>query len=197
MIIISIYNIGLFHVFNYYIFNSQLYNWRFLLINFNAIFIYLTIYSFILYRQRSLTLQNNAFESFKNIIENILPKQPAIQINSSIKNIITIEDHQICIDELTYIMSDNVYQELFIENQNKKSKILIRCTLGQIETLLKEHPQFIRCHRSYIINSNYIETLEGNSRQQFFKIKNSNVKIPISCSFNDKILERFTSLAKW
>ncbi len=59
--------------------------------------------------------------------------------------------------QLMLIKSANNYIEVIYKQNEKVNKKLIRNTLKTTERLLKKFPEMIRCHRSCIINKNYIE----------------------------------------
>jgi len=99
-----------------------------------------------------------------------------------IKDSIFIKDKgaykKINFNEILYIKSDHVYIEI---NMFHKKKHIIRCSLNDI--LIKLSDSFIRVHRSFIINSNYLQQLDQSS------LKIGNVLIPISKKYRQTILE--------
>lgn len=83
------------------------------------------------------------------------------------------EFHQkILINDISYIKSDNVYLELHCK---ENSKHLLRSTLKSFIEKLPE--SFLQCHKSYIINLNYVGAFNTK-----FVIVNTK-KIPISSQF--------------
>jgi DNA-binding LytR/AlgR family response regulator len=56
------------------------------------------------------------------------------------------------LDDLLYIRADDHYLELITKNK----KEITRGSLKEIATQLP--PNFIRCHKSYIVNTNLIKT---------------------------------------
>lgn len=85
-------------------------------------------------------------------------------------------------DDIVFISSDNIYQEIICFENNKITKTMVRNTMSNIVEKLSTFPNFFKCHRSYIINTNFIESLEGSTQKCFFTIKYSNEKIPVSRS---------------
>lgn len=58
----------------------------------------------------------------------------------------------------------------------EKQKIVVHSTMKHFEELLARYPYFLRVHKSYIINLNYISEVDGNSiriREQFITIGNT------------------------
>mgnify|MGYP000303676348 CR=1 FL=1 len=96
---------------------------------------------------------------------------------------------KIAIENLVYIKSQSNYACFFVyENDLLKEKIL-RITLKKLEEQLTGYKDFYRCHKSYIINSNYINNLEGNARGYQLLLSVSATKIPVSRSFPRELLK--------
>ena len=109
---------------------------------------------------------------------------------------ITIEDLDIVLDKVLYIVSENVYQEFVCLGNNGIEKRLTRKTLTFIEKVLDPYPNFIRCHRSYIVNLNKVREIRGNSRQQYLITDFTKEKITISRNLSTKILSQFKAINK-
>jgi len=92
-------------------------------------------------------------------------------------------------DDLVYISSQGNYASFFIqENTNLKEKIL-RVTLTKIDTELKDYVNVIRCHKSYIVNVNFIKDISGNARGYLLKSDIIPFSIPVSRSFSKQSLK--------
>lgn len=65
--------------------------------------------------------------------------------------------HKVKIEDIYYIKSDNIYIEVFVKNDQK---FLIRNTLK--EFIKKLPSSFFKCNKSYIINSNEINSFSMN-----------------------------------
>ncbi len=85
-------------------------------------------------------------------------------------------------DDIFYIKSDNNYLELF----TAKKKYVLRMSL---EKFLEENENhnFIRIHRSYVVNTLKIDAING----QYVIIGNE--KFPLSRSYKQEVLESFSS----
>jgi two-component system LytT family response regulator len=57
------------------------------------------------------------------------------------------------IDEIVYMKADNSYTELY---NSKDEKFVVSRTLKNFEDILKDNPKFIRVHKSYLVNSDFI-----------------------------------------
>lgn len=76
-----------------------------------------------------------------------------------------------------------------------KDKFLTYITLGEIAKTLLIHPQFIQVHRSYIINYNHIESIEGNMIKMI-DVQTINIGEHYRKAFNDFIGYRVIKGAK-
>lgn len=81
-------------------------------------------------------------------------------------------NQKVLINDISYIKSDNIYLEL---HSYEGLTYLLRSTLKSFITKLPE--SFIQCHKSYIINSNYITAFNT----KFVIVKDT--EIPISSQF--------------
>lgn len=65
--------------------------------------------------------------------------------------------HKVRIEDIYYLKSDNIYIEIFVKNNQK---FLVRNTLKEF---IKKLPScFFKCNKSYIINSNEIDSFNMN-----------------------------------
>jgi hypothetical protein len=103
------------------------------------------------------------------------------------------ESFSLSLDALLYVTSeDNYIKVYFIENNEIRNKLL-RYSLSKIESDNQDIDQIVRCHKSYIINKNKIESICGNSGGYKIKLKDYNVLIPLSRKWNSN-LSALTSL---
>lgn len=139
-----------------------------------------------------ITAFNSKLEDWKQSIASQkiaeTPKEEIISIDNNGKNV------EIKPKNLLYIVSDNVYQEIISIDGEKTTKALVRNTMGNIEKSLAEYKTFLRCHRSYIVNTGKITSIVRKSRQYYFVLDKTNEKIPISRNAENTILENFSGL---
>ena len=79
--------------------------------------------------------------------------------------------------------SQGNYVEISFFDDENTAKKLIRTTLKEIEKNLSEHKNFIKVHRSYIVNTELIEKSTGNSQGINLYIKNSDIVVPVSRNY--------------
>lgn len=95
-----------------------------------------------------------------------------------IKNHIVLKDKtKVYISDLMYIKSEDHYLNIFTSNGKNH---IVRGKLSDIKEELP--PNFIQCHRSYLVNSNFIKQKSYNSLKLLEK-----TEIPVSRSFKDEI----------
>lgn len=97
------------------------------------------------------------------------------------KDFIILKDKsKVYVEELMFIQSDGHY--LRVHLHNKKDNFV----RGKISTIIEElPPNFIRCHRSYIINENYIEKILTNS----LRLTDGN-DVPVSKKYREIINQK-------
>jgi DNA-binding LytR/AlgR family response regulator len=84
-----------------------------------------------------------------------------------------------CSDLILLKAQDN-YVQLFVLEDGKPGKKLIRNTMKQCAQNLVNFPCFFRCHRSYIVNLDSIETMQGNAQGLKLKLKSIDETVPVS-----------------
>jgi heme/copper-type cytochrome/quinol oxidase subunit 4 len=95
--------------------------------------------------------------------------------------------------DLVYISSQGNYASFFIrKNTDLKEKIL-RVTLTKIDTELQDYTSIIRCHKSYIVNVNFINSIHGNARGYLLKSDVIPFDVPVSRSFSKQSLKSLLS----
>lgn len=109
---------------------------------------------------RYLKIQINQLsehESKDKIIEEPVSeeKDTLIEFESENKS----EYFHLLLNQLILIKSANNYIEVFYKQNEKVNHRLIRNTMKNTEQLFSKYPSLIRCHRSCIVNKNYIEKI--------------------------------------
>ena len=95
------------------------------------------------------------------------------------------------INSLLFIRSANNYIEVFWKEKNAIKNQLIRTSMLKAEELMKNFEFVLKCHRSYIINVNHVEQIEGNSRGYKLFYNKINFSIPVSKTYKEKFKELF------
>jgi len=87
---------------------------------------------------------------------------------------------RILVSEVVYIKSADNYVEVGYMEDKEFKKRMIRNTLKNIEKQLKEFNNFVRTHRSSIVNIQYIKKLNKNFNSYWLTLENIEETIPVS-----------------
>jgi hypothetical protein len=122
---------------------------------------------------------NKKLKEHKSILEKI------VHFNSDYQK----DSLAIKISSLLFIRSANNYIEVFWKDGDGIKNQMVRCSMSNAEEIVKEHKFIFKCHRSFIVNINYIERFEGNSQGYRLFFENVNFPIPVSKSSASKLQE--------
>lgn len=109
-----------------------------------------------------------------------------VMIESENKN----ESMKIELDDLICIKSEANYAMVYIKNENKTKSKLVRNSISKIASQLGPFNSIERCHRSYIVNFDAVETVSGNARNLNLHIPALDFTIPVSRDFPREIISR-------
>lgn len=126
-----------------------------------------------------------ADELSKKLKENKSIQDKIVYFNSDYQK----DSLAIKVNLLMVVRSANNYIEIFWKEGDAIRNQLVRSSMMAAEETLREHKFIIKCHRSYIININYIEKIEGNSQGYKLFIENLNFPVPVSKSSVDRLKE--------
>lgn len=118
----------------------------------------------------------NRNKKYRELVTIIEEEKHSIAEKVSRKNIVLNNKMKLYLDEIKYVKSDRNYVEFYVNDK----KIIDRNKLSSVMKLLP--PNFIKVHRSYIINKNYIK-----SHTSTVIILEPNIEIPLSRSYKGKI----------
>jgi hypothetical protein len=93
------------------------------------------------------------------------------------------------VSTLLFIRSANNYIEVFWKEGNTVKNQMVRCSITYAEEVVKEHKFIFKCHRSFIVNINFIDRFEGNSLGYKLFFENIDFPIPVSKSSASKLQE--------
>ena len=120
-------------------------------------------------------------------------KNAKLEVNLPLKIVIISsennkESFSIEVEKLVYITSEGNYASFFIIENNELKEKILRVTLIKIESFLKDYDFIIRCHKSYIVNTKYVNKVTGNARGYLLKCNILDFYIPVSRKFSKKSL---------
>ena len=114
----------------------------------------LALYSFIRWKKVDRTKRILALEKEKaeRATKETSDELETVKKKSIIEHIVLKNKSKVYLDDLLYIRADDHYLELITKNKKETT----RGSLKEIATQLP--PNFFRCHKSYIVNTNMIKT---------------------------------------
>ena len=93
------------------------------------------------------------------------------------------------VNTLLVIRSADNYIEVFWKEGDAIKNQMVRCSMTLAEEAVKEHKFIFKCHRSYMVNINYIDRFEGNSQGYKLFFENLSFPIPVSKNLVGKLQE--------
>ncbi len=98
-------------------------------------------------------------------------------------------------DQLRYVESVGNYVDVYWLHTGVLQKTVLRSTLKEIEATLASYPDFLRCHRAFLINLRAVSHADGNARGYQLTLTDVPNRIPVSRSFVDTFDARFDTVA--
>ncbi|WP_299685280.1 LytTR family DNA-binding domain-containing protein [uncultured Dokdonia sp.] len=134
-----------------------------------AVLVFIIYLSLKRFKKRSLELEGEQSEAIKQLqeLKNIVTKD----------YIVLKDKTKVYISDLTYIKSEDHYLRVFLADGKQN---FVRGKLSQISDELP--PNFKRCHRSYIVNENYIK-----QRTVSFVVMQDATQIPVSRTYKSNL----------
>lgn len=83
---------------------------------------------------------------------------------------------------IVYLCSNDNYVTIVAMNGDTQFKKTIRGTLKSAESELRKNSRFIRCHKSYIVNLDYVDRITGHNQNLKIRLKPGGTDIPVSRS---------------
>jgi len=90
---------------------------------------------------------------------------------------------------LMLVRSADNYVEMIYRDDDVIKQKLLRNTLKNLQQQLKKYPEFVRCHRTCIVNSSFILNLTNSYKGHHLKILDYEEEIPVSRQYIINIKE--------
>ena len=92
----------------------------------------------------------------------------------------TAPDFSIIPSSIIYVESVGNYSNVYyIDNEHISSRTL-RSTIKQLKEELRDYSFIVQCHRAFLVNLMYVESLEGANNRFFINLFSLDKKIPLS-----------------
>src|SRR5690625_2682368 len=103
------------------------------------------------------------------------------------------EKLQLTPEELLYITNADNYVAVYYRTNDSVKQTLLRATLKKIDRQL-DHPQVLRCHRSYIVNLTQLVNITGNASGYLLTLRGSDSEIPVSKTYAGEVMRQVENL---
>ena len=90
---------------------------------------------------------------------------------------------------ITLVRSANNYIEVFWKEDKAVKSQMVRCSLTKAEEILKDYKFVFKCHRSYMVNINHIDKIEGSSQGYRLYFEKVDFPVPVSKIYVHKLKE--------
>lgn len=92
--------------------------------------------------------------------------------------------------KIIYLCSNDNYVTIVTIKDNVQNKNTIRGTLKSAEYELRKNNRFIRCHKCYLINLDFVEKISGRQQNMKIRLLPSGIEIPVARSKSNEVLKR-------
>ncbi len=107
----------------------------------------------------------------------------------------TGDDIEVDVSQIAYIEATQNYLNVYVRQEQGLQRRMIRNTLKEIKSVLKAYPDFIQCHRSFLVNMEYVEDVKGNSQGLILHLDHSNTHtVPVSRTYVSVIRHKMEAL---
>lgn len=151
--------------------------------------------------QRVLRIARSVIKSNENTPTQAAPKTPANEpIVTDNPDIVNLNDYTgalkftVKLENIYYIKAEGNYVNVFYNNKGGISSFVLRNKIQAIEDAFAGTP-LMRCHRTYIVNSNNIKLIRNEADGYYIDFNQSGLEsVPVSNTYREKIVKRFTEI---
>ena len=93
-----------------------------------------------------------------------------------------------------YVESVGNYADVCYIDNAQLTNTSIRTTIKQLKEDLADYDFIVQCHRGFLVNLEYIESMEGSNGRLFLNLFYSDKKIPVSKAYKTTIKENLSAL---
>ncbi|MCX6300813.1 MAG: LytTR family DNA-binding domain-containing protein [Bacteroidia bacterium] len=167
----AVFNIGF--VFKYFLFSV----WTGILVG----SIPITISYFIVYNK----MYRNALREASIPEENITWEEEVVITAGNTKN-----DFRVNPRHIIYMCSNDNYVTIVTNKNNITNKTTIRGTLKSAEYELRKNNRFIRCHKCYLVNLDFVDKVTGPNQNMKISLSVADMEIPVARSRAEEVSRR-------
>lgn len=138
----------------------------------------------------------------EHLLREVIPQKDAQIMEKEEGKVIQFKDEKnevrftLSSEKIIYIESSDNYCVIKYFNNDKLYDFMLRSTLKKLSEDLKDTP-IQRCHRSFMINFEHVASLRKENTEICLEFDINGIKeIPVSKSYNEKIMESFVTYSK-
>jgi hypothetical protein len=91
---------------------------------------------------------------------------------------------------IVYLCSNDNYVTVVIIKNDVLNKTTIRGTLKSAELELRNNSRFLRCHKCYIVNLDFVERVTGHNQNMKIRLSHSETEIPVARSKAEEVSKK-------
>ena len=150
--------------------------------------------------QRVLRIARSVIQSNDASTTKLPEKTVNEQLVTETPDIINFNDYTgalkftVKLENIFYIKAEGNYVNVFYNNKGGISSFVLRNKIQAIEDAYVGTP-LMRCHRTYIVNTNNIKLLRNEADGSYIDFNQTGLElVPVSNTYREKIAKRFTEL---
>lgn len=101
-------------------------------------------------------------------------------------DLIRINGVSLMADNIHYIEASQNYVYIHHTQNGNEERLFCRTTFKNVESMLASYPRFVRCHRSFIVNTDKLQKVRGNALGLKLSLINCHKEITVSRFFIPK-----------
>ncbi len=139
------------------------------------------------FNERRLTTGNQQLAEAVSIPENSKEQNgsPVLLIEAATS---TTPKWELPLEQFVYAVAEDNYTTVHYQRANEPGRRLLRLSLKSLEQQLQDHPDIVRCHRSYLINRMHLIAAEGNARSLYLRLRFAEASVPVSRKMSSAFL---------
>lgn len=113
------------------------------------------------------------------------PSKETVTLTGTTKESLTLQPERFLYAE----SSGNYVKIVHLADEAKPAHILLRTTIAQAASAFEAYPGISRCHRAYLVNTQHIVNVEGNSQGFSLTLRHAKEEVPVSRTYTGVIRE--------
>ena len=115
------------------------------------------------------------------------PEPPQVAVEEGVLDLQPYKGKLYKHNDLAFFYVDGNYTEVHAYENNELRKVQLQISLVTIQNQLTGYAQFVRCHNSFLVNTDKIERSIGPKRQRRLKISGSKTEVKVAYERADAV----------